>query len=131
MCSTSAPAAFFRSSQRRSSQRLRSELNILTQKRARLDQQNHTHQRDIRDLDNSVLRMHTDMTRLNQLVAKNTSLQETLANDNFNLENNVVSQLEVGRLEARITQCVVRRRRYSRTLSRARGRSCCGSERSR
>jgi len=45
-------------------------------------------------VDNSVAHMHTDMQRLNALIAKNTELQQLLANDNFVLEMKVSNELK-------------------------------------
>eukprot|EP00854_Cymbomonas_tetramitiformis_P019643 gene19643-23495_t len=75
-------------------QRLKSEHTVLLQKRARLDKQYESHQKEIKELDTSVQHMHTDLQRLNTLIAKHSSLQEVLANDNFNLEMTVVNQLK-------------------------------------
>ena len=96
-------------------QRLKSEHTVLTQKRTRLDVQYTVHQKEIKELDTSVLHMHNTMTRLNQLISENGTLQETLANDNFNLENNIVSQLqelesEAAKLESKIAQCGAEKR---------------------
>lgn len=75
-------------------QRLKSEHTVLLQKRVRLDKQYEGHQKEIKELDTSVQHMHTDLQRLNTLIAKHSSLQEVLANDNFNLEMTVVNQLK-------------------------------------
>jgi hypothetical protein len=56
--------------------------------------------------------MHHDLTRLNSHIAKNSELQGLLANDNFNLENRIMSELremeeEASRLESTIEDCKV------------------------
>jgi len=75
-------------------QRLKSEHTVLLQRRARLDSQYDMHQKEIKELDSNVSHMHTDMQRLNTLIAKNANLQELLSNDNFNLEMEVVERLK-------------------------------------
>jgi len=75
-------------------QRLHSEQTVLTQKRNRLVQQHDHHGKEIKRLDQQVNHMHTDMAKLNQLIAKNTKLQADLANDNFNLETKIINQLK-------------------------------------
>ena len=63
----------------------------------------------MRDLDASMGRMHHDLSRLNAHIAKNSELQELLANDNFNLENRIMAELkdleeDAIRLESTIEQ---------------------------
>ena len=38
--------------------------------------------------------MHTEMTRLNELISRNSELQAALANDNFNLESRIGNSLQ-------------------------------------
>lgn len=87
--------------------RQKSERTVLEQRRARLDSKYAQNRREIHELERSMSAMHTDMTRLNTLISKNTSLQGQLTNDNFNLETSIVNSLkeleaEAVRTEARI-----------------------------
>mmetsp|Transcript_21916 Transcript_21916/g.41797 ORF Transcript_21916/g.41797 Transcript_21916/m.41797 type:complete len:894 (+) Transcript_21916:65-2746(+) len=75
-------------------QRLKSEHTVMVQKRARLDLQYENVTKEVKEVDNSVAHMHTDMQRLNALIAKNTELQQLLANDNFVLEMKVSNELK-------------------------------------
>ncbi|GMH42071.1 hypothetical protein BSKO_09990 [Bryopsis sp. KO-2023] len=82
---------------------------VIFQKRRRLEQQLEHHNREIKTLDNGMFHLHTDIQRLNTLIAKNSELQAVLENDNFNLENDIVADLknteeEAVRLECQIEQ---------------------------
>ena len=70
------------------------------QRRARLDSKYAQNRREIHELERSMSAMHTDMTRLNTLISKNTSLQGQLTNDNFNLETSIVNSLKELEAEA-------------------------------
>lgn len=50
---------------------------------------------DIRELEASIRSMHNDMAKINELIAKNADLQDSLANQNFNLETDFVNKLKV------------------------------------
>eukprot|EP00192_Tetraselmis_astigmatica_P001068 CAMPEP_0117679654 /NCGR_PEP_ID=MMETSP0804-20121206/17928_1 /TAXON_ID=1074897 /ORGANISM="Tetraselmis astigmatica, Strain CCMP880" /LENGTH=1089 /DNA_ID=CAMNT_0005489087 /DNA_START=114 /DNA_END=3381 /DNA_ORIENTATION=- len=89
--------------------RLKSEYTIIGQKCQRLDNQYEQQMKEVRNIDSSMGRMHYDLSRLNSHIAKNSELQNVLANDNFNMENNIMAELreleeEASRLESTIEQ---------------------------
>jgi myosin heavy subunit len=49
---------------------------------------------DIKTLRANIKTMHSDLAKLNELVAKNTAMQEEVANANYNLETEFVRRLE-------------------------------------
>jgi len=73
--------------------RLKSEYNVISQRCQRVDRQYEQRMKEVKEMDSSMNRMHNDLSRLNANIARNSELQETLANDNFNLENNVMGEL--------------------------------------
>ena len=81
-------------------QRLKSEKTVYTEKRKRLEQKLEQQQRFIKGLNSAISKMHTEMTRLNQLISKNSELQAELANDNFNLESGISNNLKEMEIES-------------------------------
>jgi len=75
-------------------QELKSRLSILQQKRLRLLQNIESITNEVRDHKTSIGGMHTDMSKLNELIAKNASSQENLANSNFAMEMEFVRELK-------------------------------------
>lgn len=51
--------------------------------------------------------LHTDIQRLNGLIAKNSDLQAVLENDNFNLENEIMIELKATEEEAVRLECQI------------------------
>ena len=81
-------------------QELKSKLCILQQKRLRLLNNIDTREADVNDLKKAINSMHTDMGKLNELIAKNTSSQENLSNTNFALEMEFVQELKEMEVES-------------------------------
>jgi chromosome segregation ATPase len=79
---------------------LKSQCTILTQKRNRLVNSTKLQRKEISDLDRTTQQLHLEMKRLNTLVQSNDGTQEDLANDNFNLENDLVKRLLERKREA-------------------------------
>jgi chromosome segregation ATPase len=75
-------------------QELKSKISILQQKRLRLLQTIDRVQAEIRDLGTGISGMHTDLGKLNDLIAKNATAQEHLANGNFAMEMEFVRELK-------------------------------------
>lgn len=75
-------------------QELKSKISILQQKRLRLLQNIDRVSAEIRDLNTGIGGMHTDMGKLNDLIAKNANAQENLANGNFAMEMEFVRELK-------------------------------------
>merc|ERR1711865_1195566 len=72
-------------------QELKSRLSILQQKRLRLLNNIEQITTDVRNNKTAIGGMHTDMGKLNELIAKNATSQEHLANSNFAMEMEVES----------------------------------------
>merc|ERR1711865_679606 len=81
-------------------QELKSRLCILQQKRLRLLQNIDKREADVNDLKKAISSMHTDMGKLNELIAKNSSSQENLSNTNFALEMEFVRELKEMEVES-------------------------------
>jgi peptidoglycan hydrolase CwlO-like protein len=58
----------------------------MTQKKLRLNSSFEQHQEEIKELQKMVRMMHTDMGKLNDLIAKNSALQSELANATYTME---------------------------------------------
>eukprot|EP00741_Cyanophora_paradoxa_P005130 tig00000863_g4972.t1 len=88
-------------------QQLKSEFAVLNQRRMRVEAQLDGHEKEQRELQSGIRQMHTEMARLNDLLAKHNNQQETLVDANFTLENDFarrLKELEVDsiKLEAQI-----------------------------
>merc|ERR1711865_212413 len=81
-------------------QELKSRLSILQQKRLRLLQNIEQITNEVRDHNTSIGGMHTDMGKLNELIAKNANSQENLANSNFAMEMEFVRELKEMEVES-------------------------------
>ncbi len=66
---------------------------ILSQKRNRLRASTGSHIEEIKSLHLAIRTMQNDMVRLNELIAKNTALHQTLANQNFTIESDFHSKM--------------------------------------
>lgn len=66
---------------------------LLDQKRIRLDSQIEMQEKEVAQLRAAINGMHTDMTRLNTLIAKNESLHKRLADTNFAMEREFIASL--------------------------------------
>jgi len=73
---------------------LGSERTVLDQKRLRTDRAIEAAKREVVDLQKSIQGMHGDMTRLNQLIARNKELQARLENANFASEQEFMEELK-------------------------------------
>ena len=82
---------------------------ILRQKALRVDASIETQQRDLKVLRSGIRGMHTDMSKLNELLSKNKELQDTLANENFVTETDFVNELR--ELEARLKDAFMNKER--------------------
>lgn len=69
-------------------------LNILQQKRLRLIQNTHTNETSLKIVLSRINNMHTDMSRLNELIGKNTQTERELANNNFVTEMELTQELK-------------------------------------
>lgn len=58
--------------------RQKSEHTVVQHKRARMERQYEAAVKDIRELETAMARMQNEMTRINELIAKNSELQEAL-----------------------------------------------------
>ena len=84
-------------------------LNILKQKRLRLIQDIHINEAEVKGVQTSVEGMHSDMSRLNELIGKNTQLLTELTNGNNIMEQEFSHELkelekESVRMEAQIAE---------------------------
>jgi hypothetical protein len=52
------------------------------------------HMREMKQLGDSIKSMHTDLARLNGLIAKNAKLQDDLANSNYTMETDFMNKLK-------------------------------------
>jgi chromosome segregation ATPase len=67
---------------------------ILEQKRLRVDRSIEATEAKVASLHGDIRNLHRDMTRLNDMISKNASLQEGLANENYALETEFVNELK-------------------------------------
>lgn len=51
-------------------------------------------QKEIKNVDSGKSRLHTDVQRVNALIAKNSRMQEILENDSYNLQNEIIAELK-------------------------------------
>ena len=65
---------------------LRARVSILSEKRLRLLKDITLHEAEVKALQHAIRNMHSDMSRLNELIGRNTKLQASLANSNAVLE---------------------------------------------
>eukprot|EP00756_Hemistasia_phaeocysticola_P034682 Hpha_TRINITY_DN16537_c0_g10::TRINITY_DN16537_c0_g10_i1::g.136605::m.136605 len=79
---------------------LKAQSTILTQKRTRLTNNARTQAEEIRSLDKQMEAMHLLQRKLNDLLARNSSNQEGLANSNYNIEKDLVKRLQERKKEA-------------------------------
>eukprot|EP01059_Diplonema_ambulator_P009430 TRINITY_DN19294_c0_g1_i3.p1 TRINITY_DN19294_c0_g1~~TRINITY_DN19294_c0_g1_i3.p1 ORF type:complete len:938 (+),score=464.52 TRINITY_DN19294_c0_g1_i3:134-2815(+) len=81
-------------------QELKAQSTILTQKRMKLTSNAKQQGKEIRKLDEQMESMHLLQRKLNDLLAKNAETQGQLANDNFNIETDLVERLKQRKHEA-------------------------------
>ncbi|KAJ9443386.1 Coiled-coil domain-containing protein 40-like protein [Diplonema papillatum] len=81
-------------------QELNAQSTILTQKRVRLTNNAQLQKKEIRKLDEKIESMHLLQKKLNDLLSKNSRAQELLANDNFNIETDLIKRLKQRKQEA-------------------------------
>lgn len=74
-------------------QKLRAKETILTQKKLRFTADEKKETFEVKELKSQITSLHADLVRLNQLIAKNKLLQEKVANDNYNIENDFMQKL--------------------------------------
>eukprot|EP00759_Apiculatamorpha_spiralis_P027820 PhF_6_TR30532/c1_g1_i1/m.44784 len=79
---------------------LRAQATILTQKRNRIVSQANKEREELKELERTIQNMHLEARRLNTLISQNQKSQDTSANDNFNLENDLIRKLQEKRREA-------------------------------
>eukprot|EP00760_Papus_ankaliazontas_P029424 PhM_4_TR4241/c0_g1_i1/m.15111 len=79
---------------------LKSRATILTQKRNRIVDQAEKERRELRELERQIQNMHLESRKLNTLISDNSQKQDGAANDNFNLENDLVRRLQEKKREA-------------------------------
>jgi len=76
------------------SNELRAKSNIMSQKRVRLLQNIHTNEAEVKALRSNIQVMHSDMSRLNDLIGRNGKLHDELVNENFVMEREFVLELK-------------------------------------
>lgn len=81
-------------------QELKAQCTILTQKRNRLATQTAKEKQEIVTLEANTQNMHLEMKRVNTLVCNNATNQEMIANEAFNLENELITRLQERKKEA-------------------------------
>mmetsp|Transcript_6291 Transcript_6291/g.13814 ORF Transcript_6291/g.13814 Transcript_6291/m.13814 type:complete len:736 (+) Transcript_6291:2456-4663(+) len=69
-------------------------LNIMQQKRLRLIQDIHTNEEEVKSIESRMKGMHSDVIRLNELIAKNTEQQTQLLNSNTITEREFALELK-------------------------------------
>mmetsp|Transcript_5691 Transcript_5691/g.21472 ORF Transcript_5691/g.21472 Transcript_5691/m.21472 type:complete len:911 (-) Transcript_5691:660-3392(-) len=79
---------------------LHSQNTILTQKKMRLESRTNGEQSEVKELEGSMGSMHIDMTKLNNLIAKNSTLQKDIADENYDMENKILNRLSEREREA-------------------------------
>lgn len=75
-------------------QELHSTNAILFQKKVRQEATLEGHKKEITELEGGIRKLHQDMKRLNELLAKNRDLQSKLTDENFNMETDFVKKLK-------------------------------------
>ena len=73
---------------------LRTQKSILEQKKLRLNNQVHSHEKEIRQLEVAKKNLDFEMNKLNDLFYKNVEFRESLKNTNFNIENEFKQKLK-------------------------------------
>ena len=68
----------------------RAKETILVQRSLRFTRNIEAEMQEIKSLKASIKTMHSDLAKLNQLVAKNTKMQEDVANENYNIDREFV-----------------------------------------
>eukprot|EP01060_Flectonema_neradi_P040837 TRINITY_DN944_c3_g1_i2.p1 TRINITY_DN944_c3_g1~~TRINITY_DN944_c3_g1_i2.p1 ORF type:complete len:915 (+),score=238.56 TRINITY_DN944_c3_g1_i2:262-2745(+) len=84
----------------RAIQELNAQSTILSQKRTRLTNNAKSHAQEISTIEDKMESMHLLQKKLNDLLAKNASKQDLIANDNFNIETDLVKRLKQRKAEA-------------------------------
>ena len=79
---------------------MRAKLSILAQKQTRIEAQFEKQERELKELSRGSASLHNEMSRINQLLADQSSKQQTLADDNFILEHEFVVKLKELEAEA-------------------------------
>ena len=84
-------------------------LNIMQQKRLRLIQDIHTNEEEVKSIESSMKGMHSDMIRLNELIAKNTEQRTQLMNTNAVTEREFALELkeldrDLAQMDAKIAE---------------------------
>eukprot|EP01062_Namystynia_karyoxenos_P000026 TRINITY_DN10007_c1_g1_i1.p1 TRINITY_DN10007_c1_g1~~TRINITY_DN10007_c1_g1_i1.p1 ORF type:complete len:929 (+),score=518.09 TRINITY_DN10007_c1_g1_i1:98-2788(+) len=79
---------------------LKAQSTILTQKKIRLTSNAQAQAEEIKALDKQMDSMHLLQKKLNDLLARNSSNQEELANANYNIEKDLVKRLQERKREA-------------------------------
>ena len=72
----------------------RARVNIMSSKRVRLLQEINTNEAELKALKANIQVLHSDMSRLNDLIGKNTKLHDELKNSNFVVEKEFVQELK-------------------------------------
>jgi chromosome segregation ATPase len=73
---------------------LRARVSILSEKRLRLLKDITLHEAEVKALQHAIRNMHSDMSRLNELIGRNTKLQAELANANAVMEMEFKAELK-------------------------------------
>lgn len=86
---------------------LSARLNILLQKKVRVLQSIYTHESELKSIEKSTHTMHKDMARLNDFINENSTLQESILNENTIMEKEFAQEIkelefESSQMEAKI-----------------------------
>mmetsp|Transcript_16073 Transcript_16073/g.30114 ORF Transcript_16073/g.30114 Transcript_16073/m.30114 type:complete len:916 (-) Transcript_16073:85-2832(-) len=73
---------------------LRARVNIMSQKKVRLLQDINTNEQELKALKASITVLHSDMSRLNDLIGRNVKLHDELKNSNFVSEQEFIQELK-------------------------------------
>jgi len=82
------------------SNELRAKSNIMNQKRVRLLKDIHSNEAELKALKSNIQVMHSDMSRLNDLIGRNGKLHDELVNENFVMEREFKQELKEMEREA-------------------------------
>ena len=101
----------------------RARVNIMSSKRVRLLQDINTNEAELKALKANIQVLHSDMSRLNDLIGKNTKLHDELKNSNFVVEKEFIQELkelegEAVQMEGKISEIKAAKNKKLGTLQK-------------
>ena len=72
----------------------RAKLSILAQKQTRIDKQHERQAKELRELERGTSNMHNELSKINTLLSDHQAKQQSLADDNYVMEHDFVTQLK-------------------------------------